>query len=125
EGHEDAIPPQALERARIVMGRHVEGVRAAHKAGVRIAAGTDSGAPFHRHENHMREPAHLPQAGRSRPEALVAATSRPAEVVGRPKAGRIAAGTWADFVFVAGDPLRDLDVMLTPKAVWCRGEPVR
>src|SRR5438132_11195469 len=40
-GKEDQIPAQARERAKVVAAKHVEGVRAAHKAGVRIAAGTD------------------------------------------------------------------------------------
>ena len=44
--------------------------------------------------------------------------------VGRPKAGRISSGSWADLVFVDGDPLRDLAVLQKPKAVWVRGAPV-
>ena len=36
-------------------------------------------------------------------------------------AGRIAAGMWADLVFVDGDPTKDLALMLKPKAVWVRG----
>jgi imidazolonepropionase-like amidohydrolase len=28
---------------------------------------------------------------------------------------------WADLVFVSGDPLKDLAVLLSPKAVWVRG----
>jgi len=47
-----------------------------------------------------------------------------ADVVGLPKAGRIVKGAWADLVFVDGDPLRDLDVMQKPKAVWVRGAPL-
>ena len=120
-GKEDQLPAQARERAKSVAAKHVEGVRAAHKAGVRIAAGTDSGTPFNRHEAYAFELVYLTEAGLSREEALVAATSRAADVVGRPKAGRIAAGMWADLVFVSGDPTRDLKVTQSPKAVWVRG----
>ena len=120
----DALPARVMERARLVATRHQEGVRAAHKAGVRIAAGTDAGTPFNTHERFALELVYLTEAGLSRTEALVAATSLAADVVGRPKAGRLAAGSWADLLFVNGDPLRDLVVVQQPKAVWVRGAPV-
>lgn len=120
----DALPPRVMERARLVATKHQEGIRAAHKAGVRIAAGTDAGTPFNTHERFALELVYLTEAGLSRDEALVAATSLAAEVVGRPKAGRIAAGSWADLMFVDGDPLRDLEVLQRPKAVWVRGAAV-
>ena len=123
-GNEDKLPERVRGRARSVATRHQEGMRAAYKAGVRIAAGTDAGTPFNRHEAFALELRYLTEIGMNREEALVAATSRAADVIGRPKAGRIAEGMWADLVFVAGDPTRDLDVTLTPKAVWVRGAPV-
>lgn len=116
-----ALPARVMERARIVATKHQEGVRAAHKAGVRIAAGTDAGTPFNTHERFALELIYLTEVGLSRTEALAAATSVSADVVGRPKAGRIAAGAWADLLFVDGDPLRDLAVLQKPKAVWVRG----
>jgi imidazolonepropionase-like amidohydrolase len=121
----DALPPRVMERARLVATKHQEGIRAAHKAGVRIAAGTDAGTPFNTHERFALELVYLTEAGLSRDEALVAATSLAADVVGRPKAGRIAAGMWADLLFVDGDPLHDLEVLERPKAVWVRGAPLR
>jgi imidazolonepropionase-like amidohydrolase len=116
-----ALPARVMERARLVATKHQEGIRAAHKAGVRIATGTDAGTPFNTHERFALELVYLTEAGLSRTEALAAATSVAAEVVGSPKAGRIAAGSWADLVFVDGDPLRDLAVLQRPKAVWVRG----
>ncbi|MEO8633411.1 MAG: amidohydrolase family protein [Chloroflexota bacterium] len=116
-----ALPARVMERARLVATKHLEGVRAAHQAGVRIAAGTDAGTPFNTHERFALELVYLTEAGLSRTEALVAATSVAADVVGRPNAGRIAAGSWADIVVVDGDPLRDLEVLQRPKAVWVRG----
>src|SRR5207247_7087364 len=41
--HADALDPVIVERTRAVSERHREGVRMAHKAGVRIATGTDAG----------------------------------------------------------------------------------
>lgn len=119
-----ALPARVMERARLVATKHQEGIRAAHKAGVRIAAGTDAGTPFNTHDRFALELVYLTEAGLSPTEALVAATSLAADVVGRPKAGRIAAGSWADLVFVDGDPLRDLEVLQQPKAIWVRGVPV-
>ena len=54
-------------------------------------------------------------------EALVAATSRAAEVMGLAKAGHIGAGCWADLLFVDGDPFKDLGVLRAPKGVYARG----
>ena len=123
-GNEASLPARVLERARVVAAKHQEGVRAAHRAGVRIAAGTDAGTPFNRHEAFALELGYLHEAGLTGEEALIAATSRASDVIGRPKAGRIAPGSHADLVFVDGDPTKDLEVMRAPKAVWVRGVPV-
>ncbi len=122
--NEENLPARVRERARSVAARHQEGMRAAYKAGIRIAAGTDAGTPFNRHETFALELRYLTEIGMKRDEALAAATSRAADVVGLPKAGRIAAGMWADLVFVDGDPTRDLAVTLSPKVVWVRGAVV-
>jgi imidazolonepropionase-like amidohydrolase len=118
------LPARVMERARLVATKHQEGIRSAHKAGVRIAAGTDAGTPFNTHERFALELVYLTEAGLTPTEALVAATSLAADVVGRPKAGRITAGSWADLLFVDGDPMKDLDVLQKPKAVWVRGVPL-
>ncbi len=118
------IPAQALERARMVGERHVESVRMARKAGVRIGAGTDAGTPFNRHDRFAGEIELLREAGSSALEALVSATSGAAAIIGAPKAGRLVPGSWADLLFVDGDPLRDLAVLRAPKGVWVRGARV-
>ena len=119
--HAAALDPVVVERTRAVSERHREGVRMAHKAGVRIATGTDAGAPFTRHDRFAMEPQLLTDCGLSTEEALVAATSRAAEVVGLEKAGHIGAGCWADLLFVDGDPLKDLGVLQSPQGVYVRG----
>src|SRR5881397_2637568 len=50
-----ALPARVMERARLVATKHQEGIRSAHKAGVRIAAGTDAGTPFNTHERFALE----------------------------------------------------------------------
>ena len=119
--HAEELDPVVVERTRAISERHREGVRVAHKAGVRIATGTDAGASFTRHDRFAMEPQLLTECGLSTEEALVAATSRAAEVVGLEKAGHIGAGCWADLVFVDGDPLNDLTVLKSPKGVFVRG----
>ncbi len=121
--HADALDPIIVERTRAVSERHREGVRMAHKAGVRIATGTDAGAPFTRHDRFAMEPQLLTECGLSTEEALAAATSRAAEVMGLEKAGHIGAGCWADLLFVGGDPLKDLGVLRSPRGVYARGVP--
>jgi imidazolonepropionase-like amidohydrolase len=119
--HADALDPVIAERTRAVAERHREGVRMAYRAGVRIATGTDAGAPFTRHDRLAVEPRLLTECGLSPHEALVAATSGAARVVGLPNAGHIGAGCWADLLFVDGDPISNLDALMSPKGVYVRG----
>jgi imidazolonepropionase-like amidohydrolase len=119
-----ALDPVIVERTRAVSDRHREGVRMAHRAGVRIATGTDAGASFTRHDRFAVELQLLAECGLSTTEALAAATSGAAAVVGLAKAGHIGADCWADLVFVDGDPVKDLAVLMAPKGVYVRGAPV-
>lgn len=119
--HLDLLPEHERERAREVAARHHESVRMAKKAHVRIAAGTDAGTPFNLHGAFARELVLLHEVALTREEALVAATTEAARVVGREDLGRIAAGRAADLLLVDGDPLRDLAVLRAPRAVYVRG----
>ena len=118
------LDPGIVERARQVADRHLESIDLARRAGVTIATGTDSGTPFNRHEDFARELDLLVEAGLTRLAALVAATRVAADVVGLPRAGRLVAGSWADLLFVTGDPLRDLAPLHAPKGVWVGGAAV-
>src|SRR5438094_5017186 len=80
--HADALDPVVVERTRAVADRHREGVRMAHRAGIRIAAGTDAGTPFNRHDRFAVEVKLLAECGLSTSEAIAAATSRAAAVIG-------------------------------------------
>ncbi|HEX9268497.1 MAG TPA: amidohydrolase family protein [Candidatus Limnocylindria bacterium] len=121
--HADELPPAVRERTFAVAERSKESIRMAHRAGVRIAAGTDAGTPFNLHDRFVLELELLRSAGLDAPEVLVAATSGAAAVVGREDVGRIAAGAYADLVFVDGDPLRDVTALRRPAAVWLSGVP--
>ena len=96
---------------------------ALHQAGVRVLAGTDApnpglvfGASLH------RELVHLVRAGLTPAEALVAATSAPAEVFGLADRGRLTVGARADLLLVDGDPLADITATQRIRQTWVGGE---
>ncbi|HZX01696.1 amidohydrolase family protein [Kribbella sp.] len=93
------------------------------RAGVRVLAGTDApnpglvfGASLH------RELVHLVSAGLTPAEALVAATSAPAEVFKLADRGRLVAGARADLLLVDGDPLVDITATQRIRQTWVGGE---
>ena len=122
--HATELDALVVERTRAVSERHREGVRAAHRAGVRIATGTDAGASFTRHAAYAVEVRLLTECGLTPTEALAAATAQAARVVGLGKAGRLGRGCWADIVFVEGDPLADPRTLGSPRGVYVRGAAV-
>jgi imidazolonepropionase-like amidohydrolase len=84
----------------------------AHRAGVRIATGTDFGGGSTRANQLAWEVESLVEAGLEPWQALGAATWRGGELLGRPEAGTISVGGPADFFLVHGDPTSD------PTALW-------
>ena len=106
-------------------------VALAHSMGVPIAAGGDIGNRY-RHGENAKEIAYLAAAGLSPMEALQAATSVAAAVVGmEERLGRVKPGFLADLVLFEGEPLGDLTAMEDAtrfKAVmregrWVKGGP--
>lgn len=89
-----------------------ESVRLAHKAGVRIASGTDFGGGSTRANMLAWEVESLVAAGLEPWQALAAATWRGGELLSEPDAGTIREGGPADFFLVHGNPLAD------PEALW-------
>jgi imidazolonepropionase-like amidohydrolase len=87
-------------------------IKAAQRAGVRIAAGSDFGGGSVRAGHLAWEVEQLVEAGLQPPEALAAVTWRGGELLGIEHAGRIRPGDPADLVLVHGDPLTD------PRALW-------
>lgn len=80
--------------------------------GVRIAAGTDAGAPGVAHGRNALELELLTTAGMSPMEAIVAATSTAAELLDRAgEMGTLHKGRLADLLVVAGDPLADISLL--------------
>ncbi|WP_037361792.1 metal-dependent hydrolase family protein [Amycolatopsis orientalis] len=96
-----SVPPEIEAKARSIAATHLDAVARAHRAGVRIAMGTDSGV--FAHGSSPAELAWLIRAGLSPAEALLAATSSAADLLGLADVGRITPGACADLVVVDGD----------------------
>jgi len=106
------VGEEGKERIARRRERAIESVRLAHRAGVRIAAGTDFGGGSLRANHLAWEVESLVEAGLQPWEALASATVRGGELLDDPDAGRIFEGGPADFFLVHGDPLTD------PTALW-------
>lgn len=90
---------------------NLETARRAHRAGVRFAMGSD--AVFWMFGENTRELGWFVQAGMTPAQALAAATTNGAALLGKSsKLGRIAPGYFADIVAVEGNPLSDITVVL-------------
>jgi imidazolonepropionase-like amidohydrolase len=97
-----------------------------HRAGVRVVASTDGGvAPGKPHDVLPHAVAFLAHAGFTNAEALAAATSVAAQVVGvADRKGSLQVGKDADLVAVAGNPLVDAAALLNVRAVFRAGRRV-
>ncbi len=103
--------PEVVKRLDDYRGRNLETVKRAHKAGVRIAMGSD--AVFNMFGQNTRELGWFVKAGMTPAEALATATTNGAALLGMEKSlGAIAPGYYADIVAVDGDPLADINAVI-------------
>ncbi len=118
-----AIPQASVDKARLVADSHVDSVRRAHEAGVRIAMGTDCGVGPH--GTNLEELELMTQAGLSPLEALHATTGSAAELLDvAGDRGTIRPGQRADLVVVDGDPGDVTDLGSRVRAVYLDGVEV-
>ena len=103
----DTIPP-----LQEYIAKNLESTRRAFKAGVKIGMGSD--AVYSMFGRNTRELAWLVKAGMTPAQALAAATTTPAALLGMEhRLGTIEPGAFADIVAVDGDPLADVDVLIS------------
>lgn len=96
------------------------------KAGVKFIASTDAGIPnvFH-HQLHQALSVFAHLAGFNPVQVLRSATSDAAEAIGLGRVtGQIRVGYSADFMFLDRNTLDDLSALLSPIAVFSRGDSV-
>src|SRR5690606_17296090 len=100
----DGYFPEVVRPKAARIGALIQDTAArAHRAGVKIAFGTDMGVGPH--GDNAREFLYMVEAGIRAAQALQAATIRAAEVLGVEDQGVLAPGKRADVVAVRGNPL--------------------
>lgn len=93
------IAPETVAKARRVADMTLEMVGKAHRAGVRIAMGSDAGIGVHGHG--LDELSLMAESGMSLEETLSASTKVAAELIGESQTvGEIRAGRYADLVLL-------------------------
>jgi imidazolonepropionase-like amidohydrolase len=104
------------EKTKAFIARNLETARKAHKAGVKIAMGSD--AIYTMFGENTRELGWFVKVGMTPEQALRTATTNAAELLGKEKElGAVAPGYFGDLVGVEGDPLADIDVAIS-KVKW-------
>ncbi len=99
-----------IEQQRLLFEGHLKLVKAMHKAGVKILAGTDTPVPYCFPGSGIHDELELfVKAGLTPAEALQTATRNPAEYLDRLKdLGTVERGKLADMVLLDANPLDDI-----------------
>jgi len=106
----DTYMPAAIRAKALQVGPMMLDMgRRAHKAGIRVAFGTDTGVSPH--GENAREFGLMVKAGFTPIEAIRAATTSGAEHLRQPDIGSLVPGKQADLIAVAGDPTQDVTIL--------------
>jgi imidazolonepropionase-like amidohydrolase len=101
------LPTENLEKERMVGQLQRENFAKAVKAGAKMAFGTDAGV--YPHGDNARQFYYMVKYGMTPAQAMHAATSNAADLIGRAKdVGTIEPGKYADIIAVDADPLSDV-----------------
>lgn len=101
------FPEKIIAKERMVGRTQRENFKKAFEAGVKMAFGTDAGV--YPHGWNGKQFAHMVRWGMTPMQAIQAATVNGADLLGmQGKIGEISAGSFADIIAVAGDPLKDV-----------------
>jgi imidazolonepropionase-like amidohydrolase len=119
------IPDYMVRKSEQVVPPHVASFQLAHRAGVRIAAGADSGTPLNPHGSLLPELALMVKYGMSPLEAIRSATTIAADCLGLAGVtGRVAPGHAADLIAVAGDPAERIEALADLRLVLANGRTI-
>ncbi len=120
------IPEFMVRKSDAVISHHVSSFQRAAKAGVRIAAGADSGTPLNLHGSLLPELDLMVKYGMSPLEAIRSATTVAADALGTGgETGRVAEGYAADLLAVAGQPAERIGALADVRLVLARGAIIR
>jgi imidazolonepropionase-like amidohydrolase len=109
----ESFPKLTREVAKKAVATHENTLKAAKKAGIKIAMGTDSGAPYGSIHGKVQawELELMATKGLTPMESIMAATKTAAECIGiGDKTGTIEPGKFADILIVKGNPLENIKV---------------
>ncbi len=110
EGKKFGMREESIEKERMIGQLQRDNFRKAHRAGVRMAFGSD-GAVYP-HGDNGKQFAYMVEYGMTPMEAIQAATIHAAELIGWPETvGAIEPGKFADIIAVGSNPLDDVTVL--------------
>jgi imidazolonepropionase-like amidohydrolase len=110
------FPAGSKENLTSYIQRNFETAKKAHRAGVRMLVGSD--AVYTGFGLNMRELSWFVKLGMTNEQALQSATTLPAEMLGmQTTLGSVAPGYFADIVAIEGNPLVDIQTVIT-KVRW-------
>jgi imidazolonepropionase-like amidohydrolase len=113
---EYGFAPETIAPLQDYIAKNLESTKRAVAAGVKIAMGSD--AVYSMFGQNTRELGWMVKAGMTPAKALETATTIPAALLGHASdLGRLTPGAFADIVAVDGDPLADIDVVIS-HVVW-------
>ncbi len=124
EGAKNGVLEDNLRKDREIAQLQRDNFRAAHRAGAKMAFGTDAGVMPHGSAGGQFR--WMVQYGMTPMEAIQSATRNAAQALGRERdVGAIAVGRWGDIIAVDGDPLADVRVLEDVDVVIKGGELVK
>lgn len=122
-GPELGTPDYLRQKTEYVMAASRTSFRTALEAGVRLASGTDCGAPGHPHGALFAELAAMVEYGATPAQALLTATSGAAELLGlTDEIGTLEPGKLADVIAVAENPLDNIRALRDVRLVVHNGQ---
>lgn len=126
-GEAAGIPAESMKKAREVAVSHENSFKMAHKAGVKIAMGTDAGTPFNAHgPSSPIELELMVKFGMTTKEAVTASTKTASELIGiEEKYGTLEVGKYANILVMDENPLENISIVQSLDAIYKKGKLVK